>query len=348
VPPKAGDLLLGQADRPPAARVVERMPGSVTCVFSTPDDFEAALCNEGNFSLFITAYGQFQARLTQVELHRLRLSAVEENLSLIGFLAVPAEQVLVAFPIGDQPAPIWGALRPQNGEFITFGPGHRMHLRAQGPCGWGSIWLPAPDLAAYFHELTEATLTVPSAAQLWRPRPARGRRLLQLHAAAMRAADVRPETIVNAEAAHGMEQQLFEAVVECLTAALSDATTLPTQSHQGLAVQFEEFLRAQSAQRLRAQELGAALSVSNRLLHICCSRDLGMSPAKYVQLRVLHRVHRILRDEDAVETRVSRVARCQGFRDLGRFAAAYRSLFGELPSVTLRRSLHRHKPRTYA
>ncbi|HME25274.1 MAG TPA: helix-turn-helix domain-containing protein [Acetobacteraceae bacterium] len=319
------------------------MPGSVTSVFSRPDDFEAALRNEVSVSLFITAYGQFQARLTQVELHRLCLSAIEQNLSLIGFLAVPAQQVLMSFPIRDQPAPIWGAIRPRNGEFMTFGPGHRTHLRTQGPSGWGSIWLPAPDLAACFHELTEATLTIPSAAHLWRPRPARGRRLLQLHAAAIRAADVRPETIVNAEAAHGMEQQLFEAVVECLSAAPSDAISQATHSHQGLMVQFEELLQAQPDRRPRAQELGAAMGVSDRLLRMCCSQDLGMSPAKYVQLRALHKVHRILRDADPVETRVSQVARCQGFRDLGRFAAAYRSLFGELPSITLGRSLRRHK-----
>jgi hypothetical protein len=41
---------------------------------------------------------------------------------------------------------------------------------------------------------------------------------LQLHAAAIGAAKVRPETIANAEAAHGMEQQLIEGLVECLSA----------------------------------------------------------------------------------------------------------------------------------
>ena len=324
------------------------MPGSVTSVFSGPDDLEAALRNEVSVSLLITAYGQFRARLTQVELHRVRMSAVEQNLSLIGFLMVPPHQVLVSFPIGDQPAPIWGAIRPRNGEFMTFGPGHRTHLRTQGPCGWGSIWLPAPDLAAYFRELTEGTLTIASAAHLWRPRPTRGRRLLQLHAAAIRAAEVRPETIVNAEAAHGMEQQLFEAVVECLSAAPSDATTQAMHSHQELMVEFEELLQAQPRPRLRAQELSMALGVSDRLLRMCCSQVIGMSPAKYVRLRALRQTHRMLRDADLAETTVSRVARCQGFRDLGRFAGAYRSLFGELPSDTLRRSLHRHRPHMLA
>ena len=267
------------------------MPGSVMSVFSGPDDIEAALRNEVSVRLLITAYGQFRARLTQVELHRVRMSAVEQNLSLIGFLMVPPHQVLVSFPIGDQPAPIWGAIRPRNGEFMTFGPGHRTHLRTQGPCGWGSIWLPAPDLAACFHELTEDTLTIPSAAHLWRPRPARGRRLLQLHAAAIRAAEVRPETIVNAEAAHGMEQQLFEAVVECLSAAPSDATTQAMHSHQELMVEFEELLQAQPRPRLRAQELSMALGVSDRLLRMCCSQVIGMSPAKYVRLRALRPSH---------------------------------------------------------
>jgi AraC-like DNA-binding protein len=324
--------------------VVVGMPGSVTSVFSRPDDFEAALRDEGAVSLFITAYGQFRARLTQVELHRLRLSAVEENLSLIGFLAVPAQQVLVSFPIGDQPAPIWGAIRPRNGEFMTVGPGTCLHLRTQGPCGWGAIWLPAADLAACFHELTGDTLTIPSAVHLWRPRQARGRHLLQLHAAAVRAGDVRPETIVNAEAAHGMEQQLFEAVVACLPGAPSDATTDAAHSQQRLMVRFEALLQAQTDRRLRVQELSAALGASDRLLRMHCSQDLGMSPAKYVQLRALHRVHRMLRDADPVGTGVAQVARRQGFRDLGRFAAAYRSLFGELPSVTLRRGLDRHRP----
>jgi len=51
------------------------MPGSVTSVFSEPGDFEAALREEGGLGLLVTGRGQFRARLTQVKLHRMRLSA---------------------------------------------------------------------------------------------------------------------------------------------------------------------------------------------------------------------------------------------------------------------------------
>ena len=65
------------------------MPDSVTSVFSEPEDFEAALRKEGYLGMVTTGRGQFRAQLTQVALHRLRLSAGEEQLSRIAFVAAP-------------------------------------------------------------------------------------------------------------------------------------------------------------------------------------------------------------------------------------------------------------------
>ena len=79
------------------------MPGSVTSVFSDAKDFEAALRAEGCLGLLVTGPGQFRARLTQVALHRLRLSAAEEHLPRIAFVAVPAEMILVSLPRGGDP-----------------------------------------------------------------------------------------------------------------------------------------------------------------------------------------------------------------------------------------------------
>jgi AraC-like DNA-binding protein len=315
------------------------MPGSVTSVLSGPNEFEAALHNEGSMSLFVTTCGRFRARLTQVELHRLRLSAVEEHLPRIGFLAVSASMVLVSFPIGDQPGPIWGGIRPRKGEFMTFGPGQRVHMRTEGPCRWGAMWFPARDLAVYFHELTGAALVIPAVAQRWCLPASAGRRLLHFHAAAIRAAEIRPETIVNAEAAHGMEQQLIDALVACLSAGRSNDKTAPRHRQQAIVARFEEHLRAEPNRHPRMADLSAAIGVSGRLLRMCCKAELGMSPTSYVRLRALHRVHDVLRGRYSGATSVSQVARYHGFSDLGCFAAAYRTLFGELPSATLKRNL---------
>jgi AraC-like DNA-binding protein len=66
-----------------------------------------------------------------------------------------------------------------------------------------------------------------------------------------------------------------------------------------------------------------------------------MSGAGYIRLRRLSLVRSILRRPDPDAVTVSEIARRYGFRDLGRFAAAYRAAFGELPSATLQSGLGR-------
>jgi AraC-like DNA-binding protein len=316
------------------------MPGSVTSVFSEPSDFEAALREEGSLGLLITGRGQFRARLTQVKLHRMRLSAAEEQLSRIAFVAVPADLILVSLPIGRRPAPIWGGIGMPAGEIVTLGPGQRVHARTDGPSRWGSIWLPAQDLARYGRALIGATFVVPSAARSWRSLSAAGRELHQLHRAGTRMAGLRPGTLVGAEAAHGLEQQLIDALVECLSAGSADEPTPAARRHQEIVVRFEGLLRAQPERNLRIGEICPALGVSERLLRSVWMEHLGMSPTSYLRLRRMSLVYRVLRRGGAEAASVSEAARRYGFHNLGRFAADYRTLFGELPSATLRRGLH--------
>lgn len=314
------------------------MPFSITSVFGDPDDFQNALRNEGYLSLYITAQGRFLARLTTVELYRTHMVGVEEHIPHIGFLAVPPDVVLMSFGGGDRAPPIWGGIQPRKGEIIAIGPDHGVHIRTQGPCRWNAIRLPARVLAEHFHALTGRALTIPGAARLWRPPRSVGRRLLQLHVTAIRAAIVRPETIVDAEAAHGMEQQLIDVLVECLSAGFVDEERPSSPRHQDIAVSFEALLQTRCRPASRAADLAAALGISARLLHAFCANDLGMSPTSFIRLRALHGARSVLRNGVPGLASVSRVARCHGFQDPGHFAASYRALFGELPSATLRRT----------
>lgn len=85
-------------------------------------------------------------------------------------------------------------------------------------------------------------------------------------------------------------------------------------------------------------ELLEIANASERSLRAGFGKYLGMSPTRYMQLRVLNRARRRLASSRPREVSVAEVVTDLGVWDLGRFAARYRRLFGELPSSTLRRS----------
>jgi len=313
------------------------MPGSVVSVFSEAEDFEVALRAEGALRLLVTGPGRFKARLTQVALHRLRLAAAEEQLPRIALVAVPTDMILVSLPRGRGPAPIWGGVRNGAGEIMTFGAGQRVHMRTDAPCRWNSVWLPATELVQYYRAMTGAIFAVPTAARWWQPGPAIGRHLRHLCSAAISAVESRSKVLIDAEAARGLEQQLIDALVECLSTGLAIEAPPATREHQHIAVSFEALLQAQPERALRMAEVCAALGVSPRILRISCKEQLGMGPIEYARRQRMQLVHRALRSGNADITSVSAIARRSGFRGLGRFAANYCALFGELPSATLRR-----------
>lgn len=80
-----------------------------------------------------------------------------------------------------------------------------------------------------------------------------------------------------------------------------------------------------------------ATNVSERSLRAGFRKYLGMSPTQYMRLRTLNRARQRLAASRADQASVAKVATDLGVWDLGRFAARYRQLFGELPSATLRR-----------
>jgi len=265
------------------------MRGSVTSVFSEAEEFEAALRAEGVVSLLVTGIGAFRARLTQLSLHNLRVSAADEHLPRIAFVAVPADMILVSLARGGTPAPIWGGVRLGTDEIMTLGAGERLHVRTDGPCRWGSIWFPTVELVSYGSALTGETFAVPFAAR-WRPRPAMIRHLRHLHSAGIRAAERSSNIFFGDEAAHGLEQQLIETLVECLSNGSVIESTSAIRGHQDVVIRFEALLRAQPATTLRVEDICGTLGVSARTLCLSCEEQLGMSPVEYVRRRRLQQV----------------------------------------------------------
>jgi AraC-like DNA-binding protein len=313
------------------------MPVSVISLFSDLDEYQAALRADGLLNLLVTGSGQFRARLTQVTLHRLRLSAGDEYLPRIAFVAVPADMLFVTLPLGDRPAPIWEGVEMRLGEMITLGPGQRLHVRSDGPCQWGAIQLPVEDFVQYGGALRGAIPTVPAVAR-WRPPRAPLRQLRHLHQAAVRTAGARSGVLADIEAAHGLEQQVIHALVESLSARPVYEETEADRLHSGILARFEGLLEAEPPPSVTA--ISAVLGVSQRMLRECCKKNLSMDPSRYRRLRGMQRAHRALRGGNPDVANVSTIARRCGFPDLGRFAASYRTLYGEPPSTTLTRRLN--------
>ena len=266
------------------------MPGSVTSVFGQPDDFRAALRADGILSFVVTGLGQFRARLMQVTLHDLRLSAGDEHLSRIAFVAVPANMLLVLLSIGDRPAPIWGGVEMRAGELITLGPGERVHARTDGPCRWGAIHLRREDFVVYGRVLSGGEFVVPPAAR-WRPPRAALRRLRHLHQAAVRRVEAWSGVLADRQAAHGLEQQVIHALVDCLSGPIDQEMKAGCR-HRGILARFEDLLETGSSRGIA--DICTTLGVSDRLLRDCCNEHLGMGPGGYRRLRRIQLAHRAL------------------------------------------------------
>lgn len=99
----------------------------------------------------------------------------------------------------------------------------------------------------------------------------------------------------------------------------------------------EEFLRANAMESFSLDALASASGASGRMLEYHFHEMYGVSPLAWFRSMKLNEVHRILRTTDPGNRRISDIAADWGFTHLGRFAAAYRQLFGEAPSQTLAR-----------
>jgi AraC-like DNA-binding protein len=316
-----------------------RMAENGTATFASPDDYQAGIggvtSKGARVNFIVTGGGDFKARLTWLNLHRLRVLRGSENLPSIAYVSMPPERVVVLFPTSTAPL-IWGGLELRFGDMVFHSRGERTHQWTPGQGRWGLVSLPPDQLAACALALTGKKITAPPFHRVLRPPKGAASHLLRLHAKVCRLAETRHELIDNPEVLRALEQELLHALVNCLTADDIDGNLETLRHHAGIMVRFEEALAAQSGRQLSISALCAEIGVAERTLRMCCAEFLGTSPSRYFLLRRLNKVRAALRRADPAHASVAEIARSCQFREPGRFAVTYRSVFGETPSATLR------------
>jgi AraC family ethanolamine operon transcriptional activator len=96
-----------------------------------------------------------------------------------------------------------------------------------------------------------------------------------------------------------------------------------------------EFLREADISSLTMSDICSSTNVSQRTLEYAFRENFNMSPVGYLRLMRLHAVRRVLIRAQPGSLTITDTAFKYGIYDMGRFAAVYRQLFGELPSQTL-------------
>jgi AraC-like DNA-binding protein len=89
---------------------------------------------------------------------------------------------------------------------------------------------------------------------------------------------------------------------------------------------------------VQVAQVAATLGISVRTLHYYSQKQLGMSAGRYMKMVRLLRVRMALLHADPARSSVTAIAVAFGFAELGRSSVAYRRVFGETPSQTLRGS----------
>jgi AraC-like DNA-binding protein len=311
------------------------MTGFGSTAFTDPDSFLGGML-DARIRLVVTECVAFGAEVSWVRMRCLRVFVIEEKAPRVAFITLPRSSLLVSFPLTDSRSLVWNGVRLKRGDLALHVPGDRFHQRTTGATRWGLISVSLDDLKGYVRTLLEVDLPVDST-QLLRSSGRSSAALLHLQAQAGRLARSKPSLLGRREVSRALEQELIHALVTALGSARPAGRSGTWLRRAGTMARFECALAARGQiQSLPA--LSAEISVPERTLRAYCATFLGCGPLEYARLRRLNFARLTLLKADPEMTSVAEVARSHGFSQPGRFAGAYRRLFGESPLVTLLRN----------
>jgi AraC-like DNA-binding protein len=286
--------------------------------------------------LFPTAKGSFHAELTQIGMNRLWMHRIRISLPEVNTVAVkPGRRSIGFLTEPNSPPFLHCGLEVLPGDIIV----NRfdvIHQRTDANFQYGTMSLPIDDLDAAAGAIIGREFPK-THKRIIRPNPALMLRLLKLHKSVGQLAHHSPDILELPPVLRALENELIYTMVRCLAEGAAIEPTAGSSRHDAIVARFEEFLESNPDRPLYLTEICAAIGVAERTLRASCEEHLGMGPIRYLALRRMHLVRRALLRTDPSKATVTRIVTDHGFWELGRFSVAYRALFGESPSESLRR-----------
>jgi len=311
-------------------------------VFSLDDPSACrAAFPSADVELFPTAKGSFHAEITQVGMNGIWMHRIHVSLPEINTVAVKPGRRSIGFLTKCNSASLLDCGREIRRGDIVINRSDVVHQRTGANFHYGTVSLPCDDLAATAEAIIGRELPETPHKSVVRPSTALMCRLLNLHKSIGQLAHDAPDILRCPEVTRALATGLIHTLVKCLAEGHPLEQSVGGRRHGTAFNRFVEFLRANPDRPIFLAEICAAIGVAERTLRASCEEQLGMGPIRYLTLRRMHLARRALQHADPLESTVTRVATDHGFWELGRFSVAYRALFGESPSETLRREARR-------
>jgi AraC family ethanolamine operon transcriptional activator len=135
-----------------------------------------------------------------------------------------------------------------------------------------------------------------------------------------------------------MERKLAHLVLSCLERGDAQPTRPPRSKRMIALNRAMDVIEHTPPPQLCMASLVEQAGVSRRTLEYAFQDSLGLSPANYIKALKLRALHKELLTGETCFASVAGLSAQHGFSHAGQLAVDYRSMFGELPSATLRRS----------
>jgi AraC-like DNA-binding protein len=325
---------------------IERgLPGACHQSFDDFDQYRSAI-RGGEVGYGLIGRGVFRAELTSIEAGRLFLQRGRANLPRLVASSMPSKRVGILGWLGDGQLPVVRGAQIRQGEFMCLGSGMESHHRNFGCNDFAALTLDATDLARAAMDLTGRELVV-NAGKVLRPPDHLGVWLLSVIDAATRASLTTPDVFTSAPAVDALEHALLRPMIRCLLDGEARRDGVPLAHRAAIASRFTAAVEASLDGPLHIPDLCRTVGITARTLNTLCHEQLGMSAQRFLTLRRLHLTRRALLRSDHGHKTVTEIATSLGIWELGRFAVAYKSLFGESPSATLRRAPELLRPEVH-
>jgi AraC-like DNA-binding protein len=312
-----------------------RRDSDIVRTMTFADSDEAAAAYHGvDMELSVLSRATSEWRVLEVETGDTLFACAEIAAAVSASCAIEKDVMTFAIGVGENDRWTVNGHGVDSRSIAFFPEGAEVVTCTAAPIDWLSIQLSRDSLARSFETFTRRSFAAADGISIFAPAEVDNTVLRSEFINAARTARAVPQFLRDPEVRAGLEKSLLETLFRSLGyPAVSEHL-----NYRSLATRARDYLKAHSSRPVYQADLCAELGIADRSLRRLFVEYFGVSPGRYLRLRRLNQARRALRSAEHPATNVTEVGMRYGFFDLGRFAADYRDLFGELPSSTLRKA----------